>query len=80
MPEPVPPEVTVNHDAELDAVREQPRAAVTVSDPVVAADDTVRVVGETAYEQVPLCVTLKDAVPTLSVAVRADDDALAATL
>ena len=76
----MPPEVTVNHDAELDAVREQPLPAVTVSVPVVAADETVRVVGETTYAQVPLCVTLKDAVPTLSVAVRADAEALAATL
>jgi len=80
LPEPVPPDVTVSQDAELDAVREQPVPAVTVTDPVVAADEALSVEGESAYEQVPLCVTLKDAVPTLRVAVRADDDALAATL
>ena len=70
----------VNHEAELVAVREQPLPAVTVTDPVVAAAVTVRVVGESVYEQLPLCVTLKDAGPTLSAAVRADDEVLAATL
>ena len=42
----------VSHDAELDAVREHPVPAVTVSDPVAAAAVTVPVVGESAYEQV----------------------------
>ena len=77
----MPPEVTVSHDAELDAVREQPLPAVTVRDPVVAADEAVSVVGETTYRA---AAALRHAerrrYPTLSVAVRADDDALAATL
>jgi hypothetical protein len=80
---PLPPPVTVSHDAELDVDHVHVLPAVTPTVPVVAAVPTVRVVGENAYVHdplVPLCVSVKVLVPTVSVADRADDPALAATL
>jgi hypothetical protein len=45
-PEPLPPDVMVIHEAELDAVHAHPLVVVTLTVPVEALDDTDVALGE----------------------------------
>jgi hypothetical protein len=81
VPAPVPlaPDVTVIHDAPLDAVHGHPLMAVTDTLPVVALADTDVALGLIAYVQPGLCVTGNVRPAMVNVADRDVVDALAAT-
>ena len=82
MPLPLAPALIVSHASLLVAVQPQPVPAVTVTLPVVAADD-VRFydVGEIVnVQEAPACVTVNVWPPIVIVPVREVVPALAATL
>jgi hypothetical protein len=79
LPEPLPPLVTVSHEAELVAVQEQAETVVTVTEPEEASapDDTE--LGETEMEHVPACATVSVRPAIVRVPVRGADDVFAET-
>jgi hypothetical protein len=78
-PEPLPPLVTVSHEAELVAVQEQAPAAVTVTDPDEAAEPEETELGTTEMSHVPACVTVTTLPAIVSVPVRGAVPVFAAT-
>jgi hypothetical protein len=60
VPEPVPlaPDVIVIQEAELDAVHAHPVVVVTLTEPVVALEETLVALGEIEKLQPALCVTV----------------------
>ena len=81
MPLPVAPAVMVIHVALLEAVQAQPVAAVTVTEPVPAADVTVADAEEiVGAHGVAACVTVNVLPAIVSVPVRDDVPVFAATL
>ena len=79
MPEPVPPPVTVNQEAELVAVQEQAEAVVTVTEPELASEPDDTELGEIEMSHVPACATLNVRPAIVRVPVRGADDVLAET-
>ena len=67
------PDVTVSHDALLQAVHAQPLVAVIVTDPVPPADASASPFAESAYEhESPACVTVNVRPAIVIVPVRVD--------
>lgn len=80
-PEPADPAVMLIHETELDALHEQPAAAVTVTDPVPALEVAEAVVGAATYVHViPAWLTVNVCPAIVSVPVRDEVDVFAATL
>jgi hypothetical protein len=72
-PVPLPPDVTVNHDALLLAVHAQPFVAVIVTEPAPPPDVIDRLVGDNVYEQESAaCVTVNVPPAIVIVPVRGD--------
>ena len=81
LPLPVAPAVMVIHVALLEAVHAQPAAAVTVTEPVPAADVTVADAEEiVGTHGAPACVTVNVLPAIVSVPVRDMEPVFAATL
>ena len=80
LPDPLEPLVIVIQDPDRVAVHEHPLPAVTVTLAVPPEGLKPRLVGLTTKVHEPLCVSVNVAVPTVSVAERAVDPLLAATL
>lgn len=80
LPEPLEPLVIVIQDPDRVAVQEQPLPAVTVTLAVPPEGLMPRLVGLATKVHDPLCVSVNVALPTVSLAERAADPLLAATL
>jgi hypothetical protein len=81
LPLPVAPALTVIHGALLAAVQAQPLPAVTVTEPVPAADVTLAEAEEiVGAHGVAACVTVKVLPAIVSVPVRDMEPVFAATL
>ena len=81
LPDPLAPDVTVSQAALLDAVQAHPVGKVTPTLPVVDAEVTVRLVGESvAVHAAPACVSVNAWFAIVIVAVRDDEPGFADTL